>query len=110
MTTIGSIDGTTAGSAVPAGSARAPADANAQLAKLETQLSDWVNCPSGKTSEGKAQIAKITGQIDAIKSQVKKATEQKAPPAATVQSVEGASPAGQKIRLDGLGTKLDVQA
>ena len=110
MSSIGSIDGTQAGSALPAGSAHAPANASTELAKLESQLSDWVDCPSGKTSAGEAHIAAITGQIDAIKAQVKKAEEQKASHAASPQSVEGASSAGPRIRLDGLGTQLDAQA
>jgi len=110
MSTIGSIEGTTAGSLPQAGAARAPADASAELAKLESQLSDWVDCPSGKTSAGRAHIADITGQIDALKAQVKKAAVQKAPDAAPMRSAEAANAGGPRIRLDGLGANLDVQA
>jgi len=106
MSTIGSIYGTTAGSVPQGGAAHVQTDPSAELAKLERQLSDWVDCPSGKTPAGKAHIDEITRQIDDVKAQMKKAEERKAPNA----PVEGASPAGPGIRLDGTGTSLDVRA
>ena len=110
MSTIGSIDGAKAGSLLPAGSDRAPTDASPELAKLESQLSDWVNCPSGKTPAGKAHIAQITGQIDAIKVQAKKAAEHRVSDASSVRPVGDGNAAGARLRLDGLGTNLDVRA
>jgi len=113
MSTIGSvgnIDGKKTGNVPQETAARVPTDASTELAKLESQLSDWVDCPSGKTTAGKAHIAEITRQIDAIKTQLKKAAEHGVPKAVPGQPVEGANPARQRIRLDGLGTSLDVQA
>jgi hypothetical protein len=42
-----------------------------QLARCEAQLSDWITCPSGKTPEGKAIIAKISSKISDIKQRMK---------------------------------------
>ena len=110
MSSIGSISGMPGVGTPPPGSARAATDASAELAKLECQLSDWVNCPSGKTSAGKARIAEITQQIDAIKTQAKHA-EQSASNAAPATSIEGTHSVGPpSVRLDGLGTTLDVRA
>ena len=64
-----------AGDSVPRSAA-----AGGELAKLESQLSDWVHCPSSKTSAGKAKIAEITDKIDAIKVSVKKAEDNKVQP------------------------------
>ena len=73
-----------------------PATASADLAKLQSQLSDWVHCPSSKTSAGKAKIAEITDRIDAIKAKVEKS------------DVEKIAPHG--LRLDGLGAWVNEQA
>lgn len=110
MSSIENVGSVNAGSALLAGTVHAPADASAELAKLESQLSEWVDCPSGKTSAGKSHIAELTGQIDAIKAQVKRTAEQQSPNAASATLVNGAYPVNPRIRLDGLGTNLDVQA
>ncbi len=39
----------------------------AQLARYEAELASWENCPSCKTTEGKAKIAEIAGKIGAVK-------------------------------------------
>ena len=94
---IGSLDGTsTTAAASGAASSQPPATASADLAKLESQLSDWVHCPSGKTPAGKARIAEITDKIDAIKARVEKS------------DVEKIAPSG--LRLDGLGGWVNEQA
>lgn len=54
----------------------APADGQAQLQRLQHQLSDNVNCGSANTREGKATIAAIQEKISALKHQIQ------APPAA----------------------------
>jgi len=40
---------------------------DAELAKLQKELSDCVNCNSAKTSEGKTKIQAVAGKISAIK-------------------------------------------
>jgi len=110
MSNIGSIDGGSTGQVQAVGGQGAPAGGDAVLAKLETQLSDWVNCPSGKTQEGKAHIAEINRQIDTVKAQMKKAEEQKAPDAASAQASDAVKPGKPQLRLDGLSAMLDVQA
>ena len=51
-----------AGTTAPAGGGF-----DVELAKYQSQLSDWVHCPSCKTPQGKAKIAEITARIDAIR-------------------------------------------
>ena len=45
------------------GSQLSRASLEAKLARDQQQLADCVNCPSSKTSAGKANIDKIAGQI-----------------------------------------------
>jgi hypothetical protein len=110
-------------SALPAPTAglaagRAPANVDAQLARYETQLSDWVHCPSCTTSAGKAKIAEITAEIESLKATMKQSEAAKAPdkvdPAATasgaaeaMKSLEEMRP---RLRLDGQGAWVDRQA
>ena len=42
----------------------------AQLDRCTTQLSNWVNCSSGKTPEGKQIIAALQDKISSIKHQI----------------------------------------
>ena len=88
----------------------APVNASADLAKYESQLSDWVHCASSKTSEGKAKIAEITDKIVSIKAQVKRAEDAKPQaPSQQAPDVAGKVPHRQ-LRLDQLGTWLDLRA
>lgn len=81
-----------------------PAAADGQLAKCESQLSDWVHCPSGKTPAGRAKIAEISDQIATLKAQIKEADESRPAPAPTpVQQAD-------RIRYDGQGGWLNLQA
>jgi len=100
-----------ASSPVPA---PAPVNADAQLAKYQSQLSDWVQCPSGKTPEGKAKIAELTDKIQSLKSQMKQADEvQRTPPAASAppQGPEPERPATRSgLRLDAQGIFIDLQS
>ena len=108
MSSIGSLDATGAGITPVQASIRPPANASGELAKCESQLSDWVHCASSKTPEGKAKIAEITGKIDAIKAQMKKAEE-----ASTASAAPASAPTSEttpRLRFDGLGAKLNVQA
>jgi hypothetical protein len=43
---------------------------DAELAKCDRQLADWVHCPSGKTPEGKAKIEEITARRDTVKARI----------------------------------------
>jgi len=45
----------------------------AQLARYEAELASWENCPSCKTTEGKAKIAEIAGKIGDIKQRMEAA-------------------------------------
>jgi hypothetical protein len=74
---------------------------DAQLARLQTQLADWVNCPSCKTPEGKAKIAEINAQIKDVEQRMQ-AKEQATRPAPAGASPDAARPPGQ------LGGKIDV--
>ncbi len=53
---------------------------DADLAKREVQLSDWVHCVSASTPRGKAKIEEISAQISDIRTKMKQA-EQATPPA-----------------------------
>lgn len=86
-----------------------PANASGELAKLESQLSDWVHCPSGETSAGKAKIAEITDKIDAIEVKVKTADEAKVASARS-EADQPQRSAAQSLRFDGQGAWLNVQA
>jgi len=88
----------------------APANVSAELAKYESQLSDWVHCASSKTSEGKAKIAEITDKIKSIKAQVKRAADSKQPTPTQRPPEPSHNVAHRRLRLDQLGTWLDAQA
>jgi hypothetical protein len=88
----------------PAVAVPRPAAADGQLAKCESQLSDWAHCPSGKTPAGRAKIEEISNQIATLKAQIKKADESKPAPVPT--------PAQQadRLRYDGQGGWVNLQA
>lgn len=75
----------------------------AQLAKLQTQLADWVNCPSCKTPEGKAKIAEINAKIKDVEQRMQ-AKEQAARPVSASASPDAAPAPGL------LGGQIDVFA
>ena len=92
-----------ADSATPA---RTDATLDGELAKCESQLADWVHCPSGKTSAGKARIAEITTQRDAIKVRIESRemqTQHANEPAAAQRNPDPP----QRLQFSGLGTYLD---
>lgn len=64
----------------------APADSQAQLQRLQHQLSDNVNCASAKTSQGKATIAAIQEKISALKDQMDGKPTAAAPATATADT------------------------
>ncbi|UCV21533.1 hypothetical protein [Ferribacterium limneticum] len=61
----------------------------AQLARFEAELANWENCPSCKTTEGKARIAEIAGKISDIKHRMEAAELSK-------QDVNGFRPNGNE--------------
>ena len=108
MTSVSSLNVSTVASA--AAPQAAPANASAELAKYESQLSDWVHCASSKTSAGKAKIAEITDKIETIKAQVKRAEDTR-PSVPSLQAPDAVGKVSQRqLRLDQLGTWLDAQA
>ncbi len=112
MTSVSSLNPSTAASAAaPKASQTAPANASAELAKYESQLSDWVHCASCKTSEGKAKIAEITDKIESIKAQVKRVEDARKASTSTQQVTDAADKVPHRqLRLDQLGAWLDIQA
>lgn len=111
MTSVASLNvSSTLPAAVASASQAAPANADAELAKYESQLSDWVHCESCKTSEGKAKIAEITDKIETIKTQLKRVEETK-PLSKAQQDLDiSANVSHRALRLDLQGTWLDAQA
>lgn len=85
-----------------------PAAADMQLAKCESQLSDWVHCPSGKTPAGRAKIAEISSQIATLKAQIKQADERK--PAALPVPAPAPVQQADRMRYDGQGGWVNLQA
>jgi len=105
---MSSIDGRISTQAHGGSPSPRPAASSGELAKLEVQLSDWVHCPSSKTSAGKAKIAEISDKISAIKTSMKSADEQKAASASEAERLQKTSEPG--LRLDGQGGWLNLQA
>ena len=108
-----------------------PRGLDADLAKAQSELADWVHCPSSKTPEGKAKIEEVSAKVDAIKGQMKKAEEGPqivAQPAARTEqthrsqadasdpsqasSAAGSAPtaAARPLVFSGLGSYLNVYA
>lgn len=102
-------------SSVAVNAASAPAASGsgleAELAKCEGQLSDWVHCPSAKTPEGKEKIAEISARLDTLKARIDKRDHQTVSTSAP-SSNEDQNPR-QAVRgtaLNGLGGYLDIYA
>jgi len=49
---------------------------DAQLARYQVQLSDWVNCPSCNTAEGKAKIQELSDKVRETEQSIKAADTQ----------------------------------
>ena len=70
------INATASAAIVQAATAKpAPSGAQAQLAKLQTDLSDWVHCASCNTPEGQAKIADITAKIQDLQKNMQSAAD-----------------------------------
>lgn len=55
------------------GAGAAPVTSDAQLLRLEKELSDCVNCATAKTALGKAKILAVEARINALKARMEAA-------------------------------------
>jgi hypothetical protein len=110
MASVDSINGGSAAGVSAQVASPPPANVNAELAKCESELSDWVHCPSSKTSAGKAKIAEITAKLDGLKAQMKRADEARSTASSQGQPHKPAALAAHRLRFDQIGASLDVQA
>jgi hypothetical protein len=55
------------------GAGQSTAGLEAQLAKYQVQLADWVSCPSCKTPEGKAKIQELSNKVSDTQQRIKAA-------------------------------------
>jgi len=72
-----------------------------ELAQLQKELSDCVNCDSAKTSQGQTQIAQLSARIAALQQRDQHAERPVGALAASVATKPADGP---------LGTQLDVYA
>jgi hypothetical protein len=72
---VSAVSQSTIASYVPAGISTAILEV--QLDRYKAQLSDWVNCASCNTPEGKTKIAQLSARISEIEVQLKSADIQK---------------------------------
>ena len=120
MSSIGSVS--SAASAAPQ-QKTSSGGLQADKAKCEAQLSDWVTCASAKTPEGKAKIAEYTAKLATINAEIKQADQAKAQTSASasggdagsaqnaIAPVDGAAQAAQaKSPLSMLGNSVDTYA
>ncbi len=102
-------------SAVVSGAAAAPASAgsglDAELAKCQGQLSDWVHCPSGKTTEGKTKIAEIESRLEGIKARIARRDKAAEPATDAVGKVDDPNPAGRlaPTRIEAAAAATDTR-
>jgi len=88
---VTAVVGSSSATAVAGASSTAPRGRglDADLAKREVQLSDWVHCVSASTPRGKAKIQEIDDQISDIKAQMKAAEQATAPKATPALGAPG---------------------
>lgn len=109
----------TAGATDVSDNAPAAAALLAQLQRLQQQLSDCVNCASGKTPEGKAAADAIRGKISQVEQRIAQSDQVderrqaqlragKTEPAASVAAESGA--VAQARKTSGTGQIIDVFA
>jgi hypothetical protein len=67
---MSSVSGATTGVSDTAGNAPAAAALLAQLQRLQQQLSECVNCASGKTPEGRAAADALRGRIGQVEARI----------------------------------------
>lgn len=109
MTSVSAVSGSA--SVDPAGiSSRPRSGAAVELAKCKKDLANWVDCPSGRTSAGKAKIAEITDKISALKAEVERAEKQKPTETKSREVAVAQSTPTDVLRFDGVGSYVSVRA
>ena len=86
-----------ASSAAPAAGVGAPAPAamQAQLQRLQQQLSDSVNCASAKTTQGKATIDAARARISQVEQRIARASAAEADARRQAAGTTGTGPASR---------------
>lgn len=92
------------------GAEPAPADLDAEKAKCESQLADWVHCVSASTPEGKAKIEQLSARLSAINAKVEKAAEARAEIAKSDDSARTEPAKASLNSVSTLGHVLDAFA
>ena len=82
-----------------------PGNLDAEKAKCERQLADWVHCVSATTPTGKAKIAELSARLSQIDTQIKKADDDGSRAVAQLPS-----PSPSPTSLSPLGAIVDVHA
>jgi len=77
--------GTSAYSFTP-NSATSTGGLEAQLARYQGQLADWIHCPSCNTPEGKEKIKEISDKISEIKQSIKSTEDAKQSSSSTINA------------------------
>lgn len=110
VSAVGSVSGASAGMDPAEAASRSSLAAQADLVKYQKQLADWIDCPSRKTSYGKAKIAEINDKIHAAKAQIKKAQETETVESKPKAAAVDPTAARPSMRFDGVGTYVRLQA
>lgn len=110
VSAVGSVSGASAGMDPAEAASRSSSAAQADLVKYQKQLADWIDCPSRKTSYGKAKIAEINDKIHSAKAQIKKAEETQAVEAKPRNPAVDPAAVTPAMRFDGVGTYVQLQA
>ena len=88
---------------------REPAALDADLAKSQGELSDWVHCASSKTLQGKAKIEEISARISLIKAKIEESDSAKgASPSMTKSSDASRASVGEVAFADRVRDALSV--
>ena len=81
-----------------------------QLSRYQSQLADWCNCPSGKTSEGKKIIDDLQQKADAAQAALKRAEDSRSASAASPAIAINAPTAPDGATGPATSSSLDVLA
>jgi hypothetical protein len=105
--------GATFSSAAPAQQSGGGSDVTlqAQLDRCNTQLSNWVNCSSGKTPEGKQIISALQDKISSIKHQIQQQSQGGGSNPSAAQARQATPPTSLALAsLGSVGTLLNTTA
>jgi hypothetical protein len=95
---IGAVSRSAIAAYIPAGISTAVLEV--RLERYKAQLSDWVNCASCNTPEGKTKIAQISARIAEIEAQLKSAEIQKQDGIPVAGAVNAAADTGRLSAQD----------